>query len=159
MKKIITFFLCLNLVLLSSCGKTYTYSETKSGSSIQEIKQSLGKDPAKETTDKNGNEFITYEDCPYLGYKGTSTYCFSDDKMQFSKWEYKNEDASKAKEVYDKIVDEKQKKYGTGKDTQSEGVYMCNWNEGTNSIALTCITNEDTTVVTLTEIISANEGK
>lgn len=159
MKKILLFVLCFNIALLSSCGKTYTYSEMKSGSSIQEIKQSLGKDPAKETTDKNGNEFITYEDCPYLGYKGTSTYCFSDDKMQFSKWEYKNEDASKAKEVYDKIVDEKQKKYGTGKDTQSEGVYMCNWNEGTNSIALTCITNEDTTVVTLTEIISANVGK
>lgn len=147
------------MALLSSCGNTYTYHEMKTGSSLEEVKQSLDKEPTNENTDENGNKFVTYEDCPYLGYEGTVTYCFSDDKMQFSKWEYKDDDASKAKKVYDKIINEKQKKYGGGKNTQSEGVYMCNWNDGENSIALTCITNDDTTTVTLMEILSSDEEK
>ena len=149
--------MCINIALLSSCNNPYTYNEVKTGSSLQEIKDALDKEPTNETTDENGNTFVSYEECPYLGYNGTSTYCFSDDKMLFSKWEYENEDVSKAKEVYDKILCEKQKKYGTGTPTQSEGVYMCNWNDGVNSIALTCITSNDSTIVTLTEIINAME--
>ena len=155
MKKKLALLLLLCFTFLTACSNKYEYKEIGTGANKEALVDSLGKDPSDTTTDENGNEFLSYEACPYLGYEGTSTYCLSDDKLAFTKWEYAAKDYEDGKAVYDKIVAEKNEKYGTGSASDTEKkLHLCSWNTNGNSIAVTCITEDGKTVVTLTEALA-----
>lgn len=157
-KKLLLILLCLTF--LTACSSKYQYKEIAAGTSKEALVDSLGKEPSDTKKDKNGNEFLSYEKCPYLGYEGTSAYCFSDGSMAFTKWEYTAKDYEDGKAVYDKIVVEKNKTYGNGFESNSDtNMHLCSWNTNNNSIAVTCITENGTTVVSLTEALSDKSTK
>lgn len=141
-------------MLLTACSPKYQYQTITTGTSEDDVIALMHKD-ASNSEDKNESRFLTFEECPYLGTKGTATYSFSNNALQFSKWEYSTKDSGEAKELYDKVCSEKTKSHGTGNVLSNENnIYMTNWNTEEASVSVSCLKNGEQVVVSLLEIIT-----
>lgn len=149
-------FILVFTVFLTSCSAKYQYQTIEIGTSEEDVVASMHKD-ASYSKDENENKILTFEECPYLGKKGTATYSLSNNALQFSKWEYSGEDREEAKKLYDDICNEKAKIHGNGNVLSNENdTYMTNWNTDEAAVSVSCLKNEEEYVVSLLEIVATS---
>ena len=155
MKKKLALFSIMVILLLTSCGNSYRYQQIAKGANQKTIEDTMGKAP-DDSREESGMTFLEYKECPYLDYKGTGTYCLTEDALNYSKWEYASDTTKGAKDAYSVIKADLQKQYGEGEETTDNGEFwVCSWYISEDStVSLTCTTANSEFTVSLLSTVS-----
>ena len=160
MKKNLAIFSMIAVLFLVSCGKGYQYKQISQGVNQKSIEQELGKEPDS-TKEEAGMTYLQYDACPYMDYKGTTTYCLTDDALNYSKWEYLAENSQDAQDAYQAIKTDFEMQYGEGEETKDEGTFwVCAWYLGTEStVSLTCTSESQEFQVSILSTIKDEQNE
>lgn len=160
MRKKLAIFSIAAVLFLAACGKGFQYKQIAVGTNQESIEKELGKKPDS-TKEETGMTYLQYDTCSYLDYKGTATYCLTEDALNYSKWEYPAESSQNAKDAYKAAKENLQKEYGDGEEnTDNETFWVCSWYlDKESTISLTCTSASNEYTVAILSTITGEEKK